>query len=208
MGTIYPHFHKIPIAEITYVYEEEQIDPESRETQLYYYYQIGSSSERSVMMSELFGHMIEEAAFDELRTKQQLGYLVWTFSRLESGTDNFGFIIQSGAFDPIFLQNRCEEFLKSYVEEMEHMPDEQFFSHVEGFIATKKVKNRKLSEEVGSHWSEIIHARNCFDHCDKAVELAKQLTKQDVIDFGHNLFYNTPHLVVRVFPAGSMEVEC
>ena len=92
--TIYPHFHKIPtgkessilgshltehshthhtLAEITYVYEEEQIDPESRNSALYYYYQIGSSSERSVMMSELFGHMIEEAAFDELRTKQQLG---------------------------------------------------------------------------------------------------------------------------------------
>lgn len=54
------------------VYEEEQTD-EPVNSALYYYFQLGNRSIELDCLSELYGHIIGEHAFDELRTKQQLG---------------------------------------------------------------------------------------------------------------------------------------
>lgn len=55
------------------VYEEEQMDPEAINSAIYYYFQLGSRNIELDCLTDLYGHIVSEHAFDELRTKQQLG---------------------------------------------------------------------------------------------------------------------------------------
>lgn len=61
----------------------------------------------------LLGNMIHEPAFDQLRTKEQLGYIVWGGLRCFIGSLGIRIIIQSER-DTVYLENRIESFLSEY----------------------------------------------------------------------------------------------
>jgi insulysin len=58
----------------------------------------------------LLAQIASEPCFDQLRTKEQLGYLVFSGVRKQPGMMGFRIIIQSER-DPIYLENRIEAFL-------------------------------------------------------------------------------------------------
>ena len=62
----------------------------------------------------LLGNMIHEPAFDQLRTKEQLGYIVWGGVRCFIGSLGIRIIVQSER-DTVYLENRIENFLKDYL---------------------------------------------------------------------------------------------
>ena len=62
----------------------------------------------------LLVHMLQEPAFDQLRTKEQLGYIVWTTSRrTPDGPSGLRIIIQSER-EASYLEQRIEAFLISF----------------------------------------------------------------------------------------------
>ncbi len=79
-----------------YLYEKTLEDPENVnhciETWLY----VGDKSDRAVRAKILLlDQMVHEPAFDQLRTKEQLGYVVFSGVRATATTFGFRFIIQS-----------------------------------------------------------------------------------------------------------------
>ena len=61
---------------------------------------------------ELFAQIVREPAFDQLRTKEQLGYLVWSGTRIGSTHMGFHVAIQSER-KPEYLESRIDSFLAS-----------------------------------------------------------------------------------------------
>lgn len=53
---------------------------------------------------------LQEQAFDVMRTKQQLGYIVWSGARNACGTHGLRMIIQGGRH-PRHVESRMEAFL-------------------------------------------------------------------------------------------------
>ena len=49
---------------------------------------------RNTVMADLLGHILKDPFFDQLRTKQQLGYLVFSGPRLDSTVSSLRFILQ------------------------------------------------------------------------------------------------------------------
>jgi insulysin len=61
-------------------------------------------------MLSLMAQVINEPCFDQLRTKEQLGYLIFSGVRNQPGSMGLRIIIQSERH-PIYLENRIEAFL-------------------------------------------------------------------------------------------------
>ena len=72
--------------------------------------QIGLDSTRRNMLLQLFAQIIKESCFNVLRTKEQLGYIVFSGVWRQGGVHGLQFIVQSHK-KPKFLDSRIENFL-------------------------------------------------------------------------------------------------
>ncbi|XP_072026752.1 insulin-degrading enzyme-like [Amphiura filiformis] len=150
------------------------------------YYQTGMQSSRYNMLLEIFCQMIGEPCFDTLRTKEQLGYIVFSGVRRSSGVQGLRFIIQSEK-PPQYLDRRIEAFLKSMETHIEEMEEEAYQKHVTALALRRLEKPKKLTSEASKHWVEITSKQYNFDRANIEVAELKKFSKADVLAFYRDL---------------------
>lgn len=102
----------------------------------------------------LLTQILSEPAFNVLRTKEQLGYIV---SASEwSGTEYTGLrIVVQSEKDPRYLESRVEAFLVHMREILESMDEAHFEEHKNGLIRKWNEKLKNMNEESNRFWSHI-----------------------------------------------------
>ncbi|XP_020086086.1 nardilysin-like isoform X2 [Ananas comosus] len=147
---------------------------------------IGTEATRLRAITDLFGSIIEEPCFDQLRTKEQLGYVVECGPRMTYRVLGFCFRVQSSKYGPFYLQERIENFVNSIQGLLDGLDDESYENHRSGLIAEKLEKDPSLSYETGHHWSQIVEKRYLFNMLKLEAEELRTIQKSDVISW-----YNT-----------------
>jgi hypothetical protein len=131
-------------------------------------------------IQELIGHMAYNSAFNQLRTKEQLGYIVSAFAKKSSGGGNaFCVLVQSSNTLPAALEERCLSWVKQFRQELEDMPEERFATEAAAVKASLLEKDINFSEEINSVWGEILstvphseHFKNpVFDRVEKFADV-------------------------------------
>ncbi|XP_072413834.1 insulin-degrading enzyme isoform X1 [Chiloscyllium punctatum] len=146
------------------------------------YYQTDMQNTHENMLLELFCQIISEPCFNTLRTKEQLGYIVFSGPRRSNGVQGLRFIIQSER-PPSYLESRVEAFLKTMEKHIKEMTEDAFQKHVQALAVRRLDKPKKLSAECAKHWSEIISQQYNFDRDNIEVAHLKTLTKEDIVNF-------------------------
>jgi insulysin len=140
-----------------YVWKSDIPNPNDPNSSLTYYLQLGSSTHaRFRVVSLLLMHMMSEPAFDILRTKEQLGYIVFCSQLQLSGASLLGLrlVVQSER-SPAYLEQRVEAFMdvmKSKIETMQPADFEQFKTGLRQQW-TEVVKD--LRKERSRYWAHI-----------------------------------------------------
>ena len=130
---------------------------------------------------------ISDRFFDQLRTKEQLGYMVYTYhNNYGSDTDpfyTFEFSIQSNVKDPEYLKERIDDFIKNFNDYLESMKDSEFSKYIE----TCKKKLLKPYSNIYSEYGEISEHIFCmdkiFDRKERMIEYLDVYTKSDLCNF-------------------------
>ena len=108
--------------------------------------QMGILDMKSNAMLAFINHLIREPAFNQLRTEEQLGYIVHT-SVKTSGDHIKGLLvlIQSDSFNPNHVEERIELFLMNYRQTLVDMSESDFQTHVDAMVASflEKVRCRR-----------------------------------------------------------------
>ena len=95
----------------SYIYEYNDTNNGATNTILYYI-QIGSREDVfNRTISKFAAHILSIFAASELRTKRNLGYLVYSGSKLYRTTTGIYITISSGSHSPRYLNSQIEEFL-------------------------------------------------------------------------------------------------
>jgi insulysin len=117
------------------VYRFQEFNETNTNSSVKVLYQIGSMDLSTNATLAFLNHLIKEPAFNELRTEEQLGYIVHT-SVDTAGDDIKGllFLIQSDAFDPIHLDSRVEAFLERFRSKIVDMSSEDFQINVDAVV--------------------------------------------------------------------------
>uniref|UniRef100_A0A8P4GJV8 Insulin-degrading enzyme n=1 Tax=Dicentrarchus labrax TaxID=13489 RepID=A0A8P4GJV8_DICLA len=126
------------------------------------YYQTDMQTTHDNMLLELFCQIISEPCFNTLRTKEQLGYIVFSGPRRANGVQGLRFIIQSEKA-PHYLESRVEAFLCTMEKAVEEMSEEAFQKHIQALAIRRLDKPKKLSAECAKYWGEIISQQYNFD---------------------------------------------
>ncbi|XP_064174162.1 insulin-degrading enzyme isoform X1 [Anguilla rostrata] len=150
------------------------------------YYQTDMQNTHNNMLLELFCQIISEPCFNTLRTKEQLGYIVFSGPRRANGVQGLRFIIQSEKA-PHYLECRVEAFLWTMEKCVEEMAEEAFQKHVQALAIRRLDKPKKLAAECAKYWGEIISQQYNFDRDNIEVAYLKTLTKENVMQFYRDL---------------------
>lgn len=134
------------------------------------------SSTESLMNSasiRVLCHMLREPLFNQLRTKEQLGYIVNSYYDLGFCTQN---VVDSEASEisfsttpidsivvnilskkvpPPIITQRVDEFLDSFRERLSCMDKEEIESHTRALSKKLLEPKKKLGDEVSLHFSKI-----------------------------------------------------
>uniref|UniRef100_A0A3Q3J3I8 Insulin-degrading enzyme n=1 Tax=Monopterus albus TaxID=43700 RepID=A0A3Q3J3I8_MONAL len=146
------------------------------------YYQTDMQTTHDNMLLELFCQIISEPCFNTLRTKEQLGYIVFSGPRRANGVQGLRFIIQSEKA-PHYLESRVEAFLCTMEKALEEMNEEAFQKHIQALAIRRLDKPKKLSAECAKYWGEIISQQYNFDRDNIEVSYLKTLTKENIMQF-------------------------
>ncbi|PRQ34785.1 putative insulysin [Rosa chinensis] len=144
---------------------------------------VGIDSTRLRALIDLFDEIIDEPLYDQLRTKEQLGYVVQCDWEVIFGVFGFYFIVQSSEYNPIYLQRRVDNFINGLEDILQGLDDDSFENYRGGLMAKLLVKNSSLIHETNRFWNQIIHKRYTFDYAKRVAEELSSLQKEDVVNF-------------------------
>ena len=166
-----------------HVYQRDLKDEQNVNHCIEYMLQTGHSADRDMRARLLvFAQMTEEPAFDQLRTKEQLGYVVFSGLMSHACTDVYHVLIQSEK-PPEYLEGRIDSFLVSFRDELEQMTNEKFESHKRSIINKRLEKLKNLNQECTRFWTHITTEFFHFGAVDDDVARIRTLKKQDIINF-------------------------
>ncbi|KAH7853477.1 hypothetical protein Vadar_002882 [Vaccinium darrowii] len=168
---------------INFFYPTEGLNPSNKNSALIHYIQVHQDDFVLNVKLQLFCLIGKRAAFHQLRTVEQLGYVASMSTRYDFGVHGVQFRIQSTVKDPSHLYMRVESFLEKFENQLCEMSNDEFKDRVNALIDMKLEKYKNLREESRFYWHEISNGTLKFDRTEREVAALKQLTHQELIDF-------------------------
>lgn len=140
-----------------YVWEGPVPNKDEPNSALTYYVHFGEHTDpRTRVRDALLTQIMSEPAFNVLRTKEQLGYIVSVGQWVAPGQGYVGLrIVVQSERGPIYLENRVEAFLDHMRGVLEELPEDEFKEQKEGLRSKWLEKPKNLSEEVSRYWNHI-----------------------------------------------------
>ena len=164
-------------------------NPEETNSAIINYFQIGSTSPKISATLELLNQIVSPLAFDTLRTKEQLGYIVATAPRLMHGIEGWMVIIQSAKANPTELNARIEAWINSVPEHLEKLSDDDFEQNRIALILQKREKHTSLRKEAAYYWESIVSPHSYdFEIRENEAVVLESASKADVIQFWNTYF--------------------
>lgn len=148
-----------------FVYKKTLGDPANVNHCIEYFLFAGEKHEPMLRAKVLLlDQILHEPAFDQLRTKEQLGYIVFSGLKTSTTTLGFRFLIQSEKTTQ-YLEGRIDSFLSNYIETLEQMCDSEFESHKRSLVIKLLEKMKNLDQETNRLWSQISNEYYDFESC-------------------------------------------
>lgn len=127
--------------------------------------------------------ILSEPFFNQLRTKEQLGYSLSCGSRMTHGFLGFGAQIQSGAHSAAYLRERLEAFLQDFRQTLVDMPEDEFQRHRRALVAFKAEKDAAMWSDALRVWGQISTHRYQFYLREADLKALEAVTLADAVAF-------------------------
>jgi secreted Zn-dependent insulinase-like peptidase len=134
----------------------------------------------------ILANIIERPAFDELRTKAQLGYLVACKLKL----DDISYIklsVQS-AKTPELVEDLMNSFINNFVNDLLNNMNESTFKQIKKSVYDNILdKDNSILDMAGFYVNEIIIQDCMFDRKEKVAEKINEISLNDIKQLYHSI---------------------
>lgn len=149
------------------------------------YYQADEQDIRSIALFSLYNHLLSPAFFHELRTNQQLGYIVGTGYLTMNKRPGMALYIQSPKVDALELQDCIDSFVEEFNEALAEIPMEHWQRQLEGLISQWLEKDTSLRLKSQRLWVSVGTGDFNFDKHIQVANALKELTPAELCDFAN-----------------------
>ncbi|KAI3619291.1 a-pheromone processing metallopeptidase ste23 [Moniliophthora roreri] len=166
-----------------FVYSTDVHNPAQTNNAITYYTHVGPMNDQHLrVISSLLMQIMTEPAFNILRTKEQLGYIVFCGGLLLPGSTLKGVrIIVQSEKTPGYLEARVDAFLDYMKKMIEEMSKEAFEEQKAGLEKRWREEYKNLSEEAATYYSYIKSGSWDFYRRENDAEQLKDVTKDEVM---------------------------
>ena len=163
---------------------------------------LGESAKDHVLI-ELISSIVEQPFYDDLRTRQQLGYIVSSGVRGLGKIRTLAFIVQSSVAPVEKLTTETLKFMDGIRDRLDKLPKVELGTYVKGLIDRKLEPDKTLAAEVMRNWGEISSARFEFDRVQKEALALLEVNKSDLLEFWDRVYVRPEEsrvLITQIVP--------
>jgi insulysin len=175
--------HLIKTDPVFGIYDYKNYNSKDENEAVGMYYQVFNDNYDYNLVSKLYllGTLIKEPFFDQLRTKEQLGYLVT--SSVYSIIDSYGliFMIQSPVQNSKYLAERITLFLNEFKSKLESYSD--FEIQKNSLIMELSEPDKRIGQLGSRIIREISNEKYEYDRKEKIIKIITELNLTDIISF-------------------------
>lgn len=150
------------------------------------YYQVGEIGPELQGALQTVGRPLSNAFYHELRTQQQLGYIVWAGMSVTERTLGMTFLVQSGEYGPDVLRKRMDAFVQNYVDTFRTMDPEQFAQYKQAVIDSKLEQPQSLSEVAQRLFYLAFRFDERFDKLGEDIAALERMSHSQVTEVIQN----------------------
>lgn len=133
---------------------------------------------------------LDKAFFTQLRTNEQLGYVVQSMPYAVDDTPGYAMLVQSSNSDVTKIKARMDKFRADYLAELKAIDPAKIEATKQAMIANIMQKPTDFYKEASVYAGEFWHAKYNFDGRDRHLNAIKMVTKEDLIKMYENLLLN------------------
>jgi insulysin len=153
--------------------------------------QVGERNLKLMAELSMIADIIETDFYTQMRTNQQLGYIVWSFQQRIEESLFLRFVIQSANHSPFELNRRVETWLKDSGKLFDNLSDEEFERYRASRIIALEKKGDSIAEVLGDLYYLATEENGDFDYKNKLVDAVKRVKKEDVIATARKILLDT-----------------
>jgi len=174
---------------------------------LAYAIQVGDKNLPLLAKTSIIASIVESDFYTQMRTNQQLGYIVWSFHQRVEERLFFRLVIQSSTHGPFEMSKRVDSWLASTEKLFANLTDQEFERHQQSLIVALEKEGDSIGAVAGDLYSLATDEKGDFRFKKKLIEAIRDLKKGDVADLAGKIFRDpgTPRLEVLMRAKGSQE---
>jgi len=176
---------------IEHVISRKGFNTEDSNSCVYNWYVVG---DRNDLFNEsclkLLGELLTEPCFTQLRTQEQLGYIVWSKSLTNANISGYRIIVQSSKYDANYLNDRTENFIQNAKKILEDLAVEEFDKTKHAVAVKIAKKNDNYRQNFQEFWEEIYGDTYLYKRRFEIANIVKTLTKEHILTFFHRYVYD------------------
>jgi insulysin len=141
---------------------------------------LGSETPELRMAARIIDKFVSQPFYTEMRTKQQLGYIVSAAAQEDNGQHYLFFIVQSESHPADDIRERADRFIASLPPEFEALPEANF-AEFKAAVRTELLEKPKSIMEKGMLFDRLTFEYNRdFDRKEENLNALDALTKTQV----------------------------
>jgi len=147
-------------------------------------FQCLQTTEKAHVLIEILSSILSEKFYEDLRTKQQLGYIVSAGVKALSDTRNLSFICQSSIVSAQAITIEIQKFINGARKNfLEPLTEDAVSVYARALIVQRFEPDKNLQTEGSRNWNEIATNRLQFDRLQKEAAALKGIKKVDILEF-------------------------
>eukprot|EP00929_Paragymnodinium_shiwhaense_P043235 TRINITY_DN22266_c0_g1_i1.p1 TRINITY_DN22266_c0_g1~~TRINITY_DN22266_c0_g1_i1.p1 ORF type:complete len:1119 (-),score=267.20 TRINITY_DN22266_c0_g1_i1:366-3722(-) len=137
---------------------------------------------KSGAILSLLVQLSKSPAFDTLRTKEQLGYIVFLVDFDVGAARSLTVLVQGTSHDAAYLSDRVEAFLAAHLQTLTDITDSAFEDAKKVLKSDYQERDQKLGDSTARAWAEVSSQDYIFDRRKREIEAVDSITKAELLD--------------------------
>jgi insulysin len=167
---------------------------------LYYGLQVGEKTLSSLAKASLVANIVEADFYTQMRTNQQLGYLVWSFNNRVEDRLFLKLVIQSATHGPFELKDRVENWMNRSNELFDKLSDDDFERYRQSLIVSLEKEGDSIAEVNGRLYALATRENGNFRFKKQLVKAVKKVSKEEIVAAARKILVDsqTPRIVILI----------
>ncbi|MBY6186041.1 insulinase family protein [Marinobacter hydrocarbonoclasticus] len=160
-----------------------EIRHDHQDSAIIVYYQSRQSDLHKMALFCLLNHSMSSSFFNELRTKQQLGYMVGTSYVPMNRCPGIIFYVQSPVSGPLQLLESIDQFIADYSYALMQISAAQWQATKDALCNQILEQDNNLKSKAQRVWVSIGNKDTDFNHRERVAEAIQNLERADLIRY-------------------------